>query len=492
MKQQLPIATGFYVSDSLPVAAQECQNFYVNVPDTANALTKAQCFPTPGLTELFNTGPLEDNRGGWVMRRRPFFVNGNKLYRVDRTISPSGDETLSIVDLGTITGTGRVSMADNGTQLCIVVPGETGYIYNIDTDTLTEITDTAYFDLGPSQKVVYIDGYFVHIADQTIYNSALNDGLSYNGLDFAEAEADPDDIISVHVYKSQLFIGGRNTIEVFQNVGNLNFPFQRISGYIIPIGVSTKESMIEYNGTFAFVGADTGGQPAIYQFSGNGAQKISTTAIETLLRKLSDTEIEAGFAWSYSQDGGIFVGFSFDNATICYDAKASQLSGRPIWHQRQSFGLNNLNRWRVNCILQAYGRFLVGDSEQGIIGEMSLDNLTEYGEALRRVVTSGPFNSDTGSRFWHMAQLLVENGVGNEDDPDPEVRMSYSDDGGRTFSYESVSGMGRGMGQVGDYKIRPTWYRLGYTNTSRIFRFEMSDPVKCVVIGLFAEFTDGR
>lgn len=491
MKNQLPIATGYYVSDSLPVGAQECKNFYVNIPDTAGALTKAQLFPTPGLNQLFDTGVLEDNRGGWVMRKQPYFVNGNTLYRVNRAISPSGEETLSVEDLGTISGSGRVSLADNGTQLCIVVPGDTGYIYDVDDDTLTEITDIAYFDLGPSQKVVYIDGYFVHIANQTIYNSALNDGLSYNGLDFAEAEADPDDIISVHVHRSQLFVGGRNTIEVFQNVGNLNFPFQRISGYVIPIGVSTKESMIEYNGTFAFIGADTGGQPAIYQFSGNGASKISTTAIETLLRKLTDIEIENGFAWSYSQDGGIFAGFSFDSTSICYDAKASALAGRPIWHQRESEELNNLTRWRVNCILQAYGRFLVGDSERGIIGEMSLDFLTEYGEQIRRVATAGPFNSDTGSRFWHMVQLLVENGVGNADDPDPEVRMSYSDDGGRNFSYESVAGMGRGMGEVGDYKIRPTWYRLGYTNTSRIYRFEMSDPVKSVIIGLFGEWSDG-
>ena len=486
MRDYLPIANGFYVSQALPVAAQECTNLYVNIPQT-QGLTQAQLFSTPGLSQVAFTGIAEPNRGAHVVRNIPYFVNGNTLYKLTRTLEPDGTYTFTMVSLGTISGSGRVSMADNGTQLCIVVPDSTGYIYNVDTDTLTEISDAPYFDLGPSKQVTYVDGYFVHISQDTIYNSALNDGLSYGALDFAEAESDPDDIVGQIVHRRQLFIGGRNTIEVFQNVGSLNFPFQRVSGAIIPIGVLAKDSLVEYNGTFAFLGADTGGQAAIYQYTGNSAQKISTSAIESLLLELGD-EISEAFAWSYSQSGGIFVGWSFRSATIVYDAKASQLSGRPIWHQRRSFDLYNKDRWRVNSITQAYGGFYVGDSEDGRIGEMSLDYFDEYDIAVRRVASIGPFKAVSGSQFWSEIQAIVEAGTGNSVDDNPEIRLSWSDDGGYTFNNELI----RSTGRVGEYYINPSWHRLGMCRNQRIYRFEFSDRCKFSLLGVIGEWEDGR
>lgn len=487
MREYLPIANGFYESQVLPVAAQQCKNFYVNIPQT-QGLSDAQLFATPGLSLIADTGISEVNRGAHVMRTKPYFVNGNTLYRLDRSFNVDNQAIYTMTDLGTISGSGRVSMADNGTQLCIVVPDSTGYIYDVDTDTLTEITDTAYFDLGPSKLVTYIDGYFVHIAEQTIYNSALNNGLSYNALDFAEAESDPDEITSQFVFQRQLFIGGRNTIEVFQNVGALNFPFQRVQGAIIPIGVLARDSMIEYNGTFGFVGADTGGQAAIYQYAGNSAQKISTSAIESLLLDLGDEEVSQGFGWSYSQKGGVFVGWSFPSATIVYDAKASQLAGRPIWHQRESFGLYQKNRWRVNSIAQAYGGFFCGDSERGYIGELKLDAYDEYGVAIRRVATIGPFKAKSGARFWNMVQAIVEAGRANSSVTDPMLRLSWSDDGGYTFNSEIM----RSTGKTGEYFINPTWHQLGMCRNQRIYKFEFSEMCPFSLISVIAEFEDGR
>ena len=52
---ELPIANGFYLSDSLPISAQECVNWYPNVPQT-EGLGRQNLFGTPGITELANTG----------------------------------------------------------------------------------------------------------------------------------------------------------------------------------------------------------------------------------------------------------------------------------------------------------------------------------------------------------------------------------------------------------------------------------------------------
>jgi hypothetical protein len=127
-----------------------------------------------------------------------YSVNGNNLYRIN------SDETTT--DLGTITGTGRVSLADNGLEICIVVPSVAGYIYSVAAG-LQIITDTNYTNtLGPSEQVVFKDSYFIHYKNDNnasnkpiFFISNLNDGLTYNALDFGTAEADPDKITGLHV-----------------------------------------------------------------------------------------------------------------------------------------------------------------------------------------------------------------------------------------------------------------------------------------------------
>lgn len=487
MRTELPISTGFYVSSSTPVASQECTNMYVNIPETA-AYTKAQLFPTPGINEILNVGESNRNRGGHVMAGIPYFVCGQRLIRLDRTVAFGGLESFSYTDLGEIEGGGYVSMDDNGNQLCIVVPGIKGYIYNSTTNILTTITSAAYYDLGPSQQVVYADGYFIHQAAKNVYNSALNDGLSYSGLDFAEAEADPDDISGIHVSRGQLFIGGSETTEAWQNVGALNFPYQRIAGYILPIGIKAKNSIVDTGNTFCFVGNDIGGQPAIYQYTGNNFDKISTAAIEWILLKYSAEEISDIIGFQYSQNGGVFAGWLLPDTCIVYDAKASQLAGKAVWHERKSFINGELTRWRPNCVVQAYGRFIIADYRSGRIGELSINAYQEFGEYVRRRWSAGPFNNVEGATFWNSIQLITESGTATISDRGPTVDMSYSDDGGKTWSAE----VSRSIGKIGEYTVQPTWNRLGLCRNARVYRFDYADNAKMVVIGLIGDFVGGR
>lgn len=487
MRTELPISTGFYVSSSIPVASQECTNMYVSIPETA-AYTKAQLFPTPGINEILSVGESNRNRGGHVMAGIPYFVCGQRLIRLDRTVAFGGLESFSYTDLGEIEGGGYVSMDDNGNQLCIVVPGIKGYIFNATTNILTTITSAAYYDLGPSQQVVYADGYFIHQAAKNVFNSALNDGLSYSGLDFAEAEADPDDISGIHVSRGQLFIGGSETTEAWQNVGALNFPYQRIAGYILPIGIKAKNSIVDTGNTFCFVGNDIGGQPAIYQYTGNNFDKISTAAIEWLLLKYSAEEISDIIGFQYSQNGGVFAGWLLPDTCIVYDAKASQLAGKAVWHERKSFINGEITRWRPNCVVQAYGRFIIADYRSGRIGELSINAYQEFGEYVRRRWSAGPFNSVEGATFWNSIQLIMESGTATIGDRGPTIDMSYSDDGGKTWSAE----VSRSIGKIGEYTVQPTWNRLGLCRNARVYRFDYADNAKMVVIGLIGDFVGGR
>ena len=127
----LPIANGFYLSDSLPISAQECTNFYPNKITAVPALSTETLFGTAGSTQLASSGViLQQNRGSHTMAGVAYFVNGNAIYRL------SADNTLS--NLGEITGSGRVSMADNGTQLFILVPNGEGFILTDNPPVLTK------------------------------------------------------------------------------------------------------------------------------------------------------------------------------------------------------------------------------------------------------------------------------------------------------------------------------------------------------------------
>lgn len=484
---ELPITGGFYVSRSLPISAQECSNLYVHINE-GGGLAPESLYGTPGLNQLATSGSFDRaNRGSHVMAGIAYFVNGENLYRLTRTISATDVESFALDSIGVIPGSGRVSMADNGTQLEIVVAGSpsAGYIWVEDTATFSTITDPDFLANGNPQHVVYIDSYFLLTTDSKKFIiSAINDGLAYNALDFGTAEADPDDIVAPVVVNNQLYICGSETLEPFRNAAattGAGFPFLRVEGGVISNGVQAAFSVINAFGTFFFIGGDANDEPRIFVFTGADASVISTDAVDTLLEALTDTQLSAVFAWTYSQGGTTFIGFGLPTVTIIYDTKSKR------WHERKSFdivdGVSNEFKWRVNSVVKAYGRILVGDSIDGRVGEADLDDFDEYDQNIIRRIATVPFSNTGNPISVASMELTVESGVGNDVDEDPGVWLERSVDGGKTWS-DPIT---RKLGKKGEYKHRVIWRRLGRAARFEVFRFSMSAKVKPVFIKLEAD-----
>ena len=478
---EIPISTGFYEDSSKPIAAQQCINWIPVVPET-NALSIAQLKGTPGLTE-FSTNGTKNNRGAHVMDSIAFFVNGNNLFRVNDDGSSD--------DLGAIVGSGRVSMADNGTQLCIIVPGSTGYIFTQSPDTLTTITDVDFTTtLGPSDQVEYKDGFFIHITKTLFFISALNDGLTYDALDFGTAEVDPDNNSAIHVNRNVLYIGGNETLEPFQNVGGAGFPFLRIPGGVVQKGIKAKFSVVEFDNSFVFLGSGVNEQPAIWRFTGSSAVKISTEAIDNIIAQETDQQLTDVFATTHAKDGGFFVCFHFSNSVFCYDATASARMGKPIWHERQSRDdQGNQTKWRVSSVVAAYGKILIGDTLGPTIGEIDSNARAEYGTLIDRDVSTGPLYAKGTNFFINELEIITESGVGNTVDPgqDPQITMSMSVDGGHTFGNE----LSRALGKKGEYNQRQIWRKVGRVPRFAMFNFSVSAEVTPVIINLMADIEQG-
>lgn len=495
-KTALPITTGFYESDSVPISSQRAVNWYVNFPQ-ADTVTEGNLFGTPGLNQLGTVSPIDKARGSHEMAGIPYWVIGNKLYRLNRSIDVDGNETFTTSDLGTIEGSGRVSMDDNGTQLCIVVPGGKAYTF-IEPATLAEITDVN-FD-GPADSVVFIDQFFnfTKTGGKKFFNSPVGDGrglpsgTAYDALDFTSAEADPDNITGQIKFNNQLYVMGSQTTEQFRNIGRSPAPFVRTPGAVFDKGLSAPFSLIKGQNTFVMIGAGENEAPAVWAFAGSGFTKISSTAIDNLLRKLTDAELSAVFAWTYGEAGAYFVGFQLPDTTLVYDFIAKR------WHERQSLDVQGADiPYRVASMVTAYGRILVGDTQDGRIGEIDKERSKEYGGFIKRTLITRPFDNLGQNVSVASLEAVMESGVGVNNltvdsigqtlqvDEDPQIRLSWSDDGGRVFTDE----LRRGIGKTGEYERRAVWNRLGDFNRSRTMRFIMTDPVRSTFIKLEADIS---
>ena len=422
----------------------------------------------PGLRLLatVGVGPI---RGLWTFDGVGYVVSGNRLYSIDTNWTA----TLR----GTITGTGPVSMADNGTQMFIACNGPS-YIYNASTQVLAQISDP---DFPGAVTVGYIDGYFVFNEpnSQKIWVTALLDGTSVDPLDFASAEGSPDGVVGLIVDHREVWVFGTNSVEVWYDSGASDFPLQRIQGAFNEIGCAATYSLAKLDNGVFWLGADARGRGIVYRANGYTGQRISTHAVEWHIQSYGN--IDDAIAYTYQQDGHAFYVLTFPTAqkTWVYDVAAN------AWHERAS-GNENQYRHRSNCQMAFNNEIVVGDYVNGNIYAFDLTVFSDNGDLQKwqrswRALPQGQNNLRRTTQ--HSLQIDLESGTGLNlgQGSDPQVMLRWSDDGGHTWSNEHWSPMGK----IGEYYRRVFFRRLGMTLKirDRVYELSGTDPVKIALLG---------
>lgn len=474
-----PILGGFYVARSVNAAADRCINLY---PEAVPQGGKEAAFLSrcPGLRLLLTlTGGAirgEHSFGDYL-----YVVAGGFLYKID---SAYNSEVL-----GSISGSGLVSMDDNGTQL-FVAANPDGYIYNSSTLELAQITDE---DFPGASVVQYIDGYFLFIEpdSQRFWITSLLDGESIDPLDFASAEGAPDGLIGLLVDHREAWLFGNRSVEVWYNSGASDFPFERIQGAFIEQGCAAEFSPVQLDNSVFWLGSDERGQGIVWRANGYTPVRVSTHAIETAINDY-DT-ISDAIGYSYQQEGHSFYVLTFPsgNATWVFDVATG------LWHERAYMvpRTGQLIRHRSNCHEFFNGEHIVGDYENGNLYALDLSTYDDNGDAQKwlRAWRALPTGANNLNRtFHHSLQLDCQTGVGldGENDPndpdyvqgsDPQVILRWSDDGGHRWSNEHW----RSMGKIGETGRRVIWRRLGSTERlrDRVYEVSGTDPVKIAVMG---------
>jgi hypothetical protein len=499
-----PILGSSYVARSVNAADNRLVNLF---PEIVPEAGKEPAFlnRAPGL-KLLNTignGPI---RGLWAFSSNDsaaFVVSGTQLYK----ITTSYVATL----IGSVAGTGPVSMADNGTQLFIAANGPS-YIYNNATNAFGAITDP---DFPGAVTVCYLDGYFVFNQpnSQLMWVTQLLDGTSIDPLEFASTEGSPDGLIAVVSNFREVWAFGTNSIEVWYDVGATDYPLQRIQGAFTELGCAAPYSVAKMDNGLFWLGRDRRGQGIVYRANGYAGVRISTHAVEWQIQQYDD--ISDAIAYTYQQDGHSFYVLVFPsaNTTWVYDA-ATQ-----AWHERAGFVNGEFTRHRSNCQMAFNNKVVVGDFENGNIYAFDLDDYSDNGSIQKwlrswRALPTGQNNLKRTTQ--HMMQLDCESGVGlngfvipetiyletelgdyliaeNNDyliaeqetvatqGADPQVMLRWSDDGGHTWSNEHWASMGK----IGQYYKRVIWRRLGMTVKlrDRVYEVSATDPVKIAIMG---------
>lgn len=404
----------------------------------------------PGLLRFSEIGG-QPVRGLHVMQGVLYAVVGATLY----SISSTGVET----SLGTVAGDVPVQMADNGADLAIQSVN-VGYVLS------GGVLYTGIANLPAVSNVVYIDGYFVwtvYQSDQFII-SALNDGLTYDATDVATVEGDPDDIVGcVNDHRELQFYGGR-TVEIWYNSGAADFPFARQGNAFIERGCLDRDSIVKIDNSVHFVGEDK----VVYRLNGYEPQRISTHAIEY---QITGASWFRGF--TYTQLGHKFYILNTDVGCFGYDMATG------AWHERRSLDRTN---YRLSCAAVAYGHTIGGDGYTGLLHTIDFSENTEDGDAIVMVDTLPSIQTSRDKNTLYAVEAQIQAGVGTLDDPDPQIILEWSRDGGNTWSPMLY----RPMGTVGEYLARCIW-RLGISFRQVQLRLTLPSRVPRFVVAVFGD-----
>ncbi len=455
----IPFGTMSYRSDNLPWNAQRLINWFAETaPPDAQSETPLMLRPRPGLTQLATI--LGMCRGHHTMAGTLYGVYGTKFYSIS--------ETYTATELGTVTGSGPVSMANNGVQITIVSEPD-AWVWDVSNSSFTQITDP---DFPGSRYVTESAGYFVHVVPDNsgeFFVSDLNDGLSFETLNFATAEAGGDPLLAAFANHGEVWMFGTETIEPWAVNGTIDFPFSPISSTKIERGCAAKFSIVNYDNTVVWIGDDR----IVYRANGYVPVRISTHAIEKILEDAGDLSQVQG-SW-HTIDGHTFYMLKYDGQwTLLYDAATG------MWHERHTFGEKS---WAFGYPINTYNTVLVG-GDDGNIYMMDLAATTDAGGIISYLVTSPPVFANTARIEISSLQILMKMGIGLNDGQgsDPQVMLQWSKDGGNTWSNEHW----RSMGRIGEYLRRAIWRQLGQS-FQIIFRAVVTDPVKPYVMGAYAQ-----
>jgi hypothetical protein len=442
----------------------------------ADPVRKIISYGTPGLKSICTLTGCTEIRGLWAWNNYLYAVARRGSQSVLWRIAPAGNYS----ELGTITTsfTGPVWMVNNNAQL-LIADGVSGYTYTPATNQFLQITDPNFYGAAAAD---YQDscGLLVQPNSFYWYLSALQDFTSYDGSRYSK-EGSTDNIQGIMSSRLEVFVGGKDTTEIFQNTGGDNTSaatatFQRTPGGLLRYGWASAKAGCIFDNTAIWVT----NQGQVVRVLGASPTVVSTDLMGRTIGKYPNFNDVTAFSFVDREHAFAVFNFPTGDETWVLDAKTN------LFHKRTSYRDDGTGwgRWRANCYALLGSKHYVGDFSNGKIYEMSSDYYDDDGHVFPSIIYSQEVDGGQTKISFPPMQILMETGVGNVTDPgsDPPMMMESTKDGGKTWKTSRWSSMGK----IGEYALRIVWQRMGM-DYRRMYRFTVTDPVKRVLLGIDAE-----
>ncbi len=474
---------GSYQSQATTADAEDTMNWYVERMEVPGATTRAALYPTPGVTSIAEAmvGP---GRGHFAQDGREFAVIGSVLYEVGEggLLTDRGSVAID-ANPATINSNG-----DGGGQL-FVTSGGNGYVYDLDANTLTQISALD----GKATMGAQLDGYFLALDtnSSTMYVSDLLDGTTWDPTQFAQRSSAPDRWASIIVNNRFIWLLGTQTSEVWYDAGTFPFPFALYPSGNVPYGIAAPFSVRVVDGAVTWLARSANGDGQVLRSPGFLPETISTYPVQFAINGY--VTIEDALGDSYSDLGHTFYLLTFPSQRVTW---AWDSQSQPGWAKRGTWISedNEFIAWRPQWHAFAFGEHRMLDSSNGNVYRMSVTIGTDVEDRPIRRIRRGPTLMDENRLIkFPCFELDLEPGLGlpNGQGSNPQVMMRFSKDVGKTWSPEQW----RTAGALGEYLTRVRWTRCG---VARRMTFEVSvtDPIPWRITNAYlpglSRSTEGR
>lgn len=465
---KVPLGSASYARADLPkITLKNC--FYEQNP--SNLEDQVALIPRPRLT-LFTTvglGPILGlyRKGGVLVNAgnsgRILARSGTGFYNVNQN---TGVPTM----IGTVSGSASRMSAEGNDNVVVMTWG--GVLYSTDGTTISMLSLPS--DVFYAWGVDVLNDYFLVATDfGRFYWSAVG-GTTFDALDFATAESQPDDLMTLKVLGDELWLLGRLSVEVWQPTGDLDLPFQRIGGRIFGIGITARDTAQKANvngiDRLFWVGTDL----RVYMTDPNPVEISDPTMVERLSRATvtyagtavpgADTRLNPYACIFAAGDHQFYVLHIPGEGSFAFD-----ISTR-LWDEITSYN-RDLFRGAVSAI-GPNNAVLMGDDTDGRIWKMTTDQDTDGDDPVVFEFT-GLLEVPAAPVRCNSVSLDVATGNTTDPDADPMMQMDWSDDLGDTWEDSEPQSLGR----KGERNLPVKWTQLGQLHRpGRLFRWRTTQP----------------
>jgi hypothetical protein len=456
---------------SSKVNDQLTRNLYVQVekPGAKNTLA---LYGDPGVKALViaGIGPCRSN--GEVWQDKLYFVSGGSLISIDAN--------QTVTTIGTLNTSNGWCVLAAGVSYLGLVDGIDGYSWN--GSTFAAVSDADF--PGNPTHITWLDSFFIvnDSGTDNFYKSDGNDMTAWTALQFASAEAKPDNCDALIANTKDLYILGPHTTQIYYNSGNADFPFDPYPNGVFEYGIAAPSTLVQCAMGLFWLARTKDGNAVVVRAGGLQVQEISHEDINWQIGSMT-TFVDAN-AYVYQMRGKWYyvINFPTEDKTFCYMIREQ------FWYERKS---PLIGRHRGNGYGFMGNKHVLGDyGAGGAFYELDFSTYTDAGE-YRECTRRTQVTHKSGQEMTFNELIIdMETGVGitgTGQGSDPVVVLRYSDDGGNIWSNEIEAKMGK----IGEYNTRVGFTKLG-SSFARIFELKITDPVEVVIMAAYADITLAR